>query len=93
MNFKKVLYCVMAGGACGGFYSGITGVKCYAFISPGLLSMPAFIGPDGMGNFANACVAAVIGFVVTFALVWVWGYRDEDAGGAAAGGADDGEKA
>ncbi len=93
LNFKKVLYCVMAGGACGGFYSGITGVKCYAFISPGLLSMPAFIGPDGMGNFANACVAAVIGFVVTFALVWVWGYRDEDAGGAAAGGADDGEKA
>ncbi len=79
LNFKKVLTCVMIGGACGGFYSGITGVKCYAFISPGLLSMPAFIGPDGMGNFVNACIAAVIGFVVTFVLVWVWGYRDEDA--------------
>ncbi len=79
LNFKKVLTCVMIGGACGGFYSGITGVKCYAFISPGLLSMPAFIGPDGMGNFVNACIAAAIGFVVTFVLVWVWGYRDEDA--------------
>ncbi len=79
LNFKKVLTCVMIGGACGGFYSGVTGVKCYAFISPGLLSMPAFIGPDGMGNFVNACIAAAIGFVVTFVLVWVWGYRDEDA--------------
>ncbi len=85
LNFKKVLTCVMIGGACGGFYSGITGVKCYAFISPGLLSMPAFIGGDGMGNFINACIAAVIGFVVTFVLVWVWGYRDEDADGAAEG--------
>ena len=35
LNFKRVLTCVMIGGACGGFYSGITGVKCYAFISPG----------------------------------------------------------
>ncbi len=85
LNFKKVLTCVMIGGACGGFYSGITGVKCYAFISPGLLSMPAFIGGDGMGNFINACIAAVVGFVVTFVLVWVWGYRDEDAGEAAEG--------
>ena len=85
LNFKKVLTCVMIGGACGGFYSGVTGVKCYAFISPGLLSMPAFIGGDGMGNFINACIAAVIGFVVTFVLVWVWGYRDEDADGAAEG--------
>ncbi len=85
LNFKKVLTCVMIGGACGGFYSGITGVKCYAFISPGLLSMPAFIGGDGMGNFINACIAAAIGFVVTFVLVWVWGYRDEDADGAAEG--------
>ena len=82
LNFKKVLTCVMIGGACGGFYSGVTGVKCYAFISPGLLSMPAFIGGDGMGNFINACIAAAIGFVVTFVLVWVWGYRDEDAAGA-----------
>ena len=82
LNFKKVLTCVMIGGACGGFYSGVTGVKCYAFISPGLLSMPAFIGGDGMGNFINACIAAAIGFVVTFVLVWAWGYRDEDAAGA-----------
>lgn len=76
LQYKKVLACVMAGGCVGGFYGGIMGVKCYAFISPGLLSMAAFIGPDGWGNFVNACVSAVIGFVVTFVLVWLWGAKD-----------------
>lgn len=79
LQYKKVLACVMAGGCVGGFYGGIMGVKCYAFISPGLLSMAAFVGPDGWMNFIHACVSAVIGFVVTFALVWLWGARDLDA--------------
>lgn len=79
LKFKKVLACVMAGGAVGGFYGGIMGVKCYAFISPGLLSMTAFVGPDGWGNFINACISAVIGFIVTFVLVWLWGAKDIDA--------------
>lgn len=84
LQFRKVLACVMIGGGIGGFYGGIMGVRCYAFISPGLLSMAAFVGPDGWGNLINACVSAVIGFVVTFVLVWVWGARDIDAGTPAA---------
>lgn len=84
LQFRKVLACVMIGGGIGGFYGGIMGVRCYAFISPGLLSMAAFVGPDGWGNLINACVSAVIGFVVTFVLVWVWGARDIDAGAPAA---------
>lgn len=84
LQYKKVLACVMIGGGIGGFFGGITAVKCYAFISPGLLSMAAFVGPDGWGNLINACISALIGFVVTFVLVWVWGARDIDAGDAAA---------
>lgn len=76
LKFKKVLACVMIGGACGGLYSGITGVKCFSFCSPGLLSMVAFVGPDGWGNIVNASIGAVIGFFVTFILVWIWGYKD-----------------
>lgn len=76
LKFKKVLICVMTGGACGGLYAGLMGVKCFSFCSPGLLSMVAFVGPNGWNNFINACISMIIGFVVTFVLVWVWGYRD-----------------
>lgn len=76
LKFKKVLICVMTGGAFGGLYAGLMGVKCFSFCSPGLLSMVAFVGPNGWSNLINACISMAIGFVVTFVLVWVWGYRD-----------------
>lgn len=76
LRYKKVLASVMIGGACGGLYGGIMGVKCFSFCSPGLLALVAFIGPDGWGNLINACISMVIGFVVTFLLVWFYGYKD-----------------
>ena len=76
LKFKKVLICVMTGGACGGLYTGLMGVKCFSFCSPGLLSMVAFVGPNGWSNLINACISMAIGFVVTFVSVWVWGYQD-----------------
>lgn len=76
LRYKKVLSCVMVGGAAGGLYAGITGVKCYSFCSPGLLALVAFIGPDGFGNIINACISMVIAFIITFALVWLYGYQD-----------------
>lgn len=78
LKYKRVLVSVMAGGACGGFYAGITGVKCFSFCSPGLLSLVAFVGPDGWANITNACISMVIGFVVTFVMVWIWGYKEEE---------------
>jgi PTS system beta-glucosides-specific IIC component len=76
LKVKRALYAVMIGGGVGGFYSGITGVKGYAFNSPGLLSLPAFIGPDGWTNLINACISMVIAFVVTFVVLWFWGFED-----------------
>ena len=76
LKFKRVLASVMIGGACGGFYAGILGTKCYSFCSPGLLSLVAFIGPDGWGNLIHSVISFVIGCVITFVLVWVWGYKD-----------------
>lgn len=67
LRYKKVLSCVMIGGAVGGLYAGITGVKCFSFCSPGLLALVAFIGPDGFTNIINACISMVIAFIVTFA--------------------------
>ena len=70
LKVKNVLPCVMIGGGIGGFYAGITGVKCFSFCSAGLFALPAFVGSDGWANLINAVIAMVIGFVVTFALVF-----------------------
>lgn len=76
LKFRKVLACVMIGGGAGGFYAGIMGTKCFSFCSPGLLSLVAYVGPDGWGNLVHSCISMVIAFVVTFLLVWFWGYED-----------------
>lgn len=76
LKFKKVLASVMIGGGCGGFYAGIMGVKCFSFCSPGLLSLVAYVGPNGWGNLINACISMGISFVVTFLLVWFWGFEE-----------------
>ena len=81
LKYKKVLSCVMIGGGFGGLYAGITGVKCFSFCSPGLLSMVAFVGKDGWANLINACISMAISFAVTFLLVWFWGYKDENKEG------------
>lgn len=78
LQFKKLLPSVMIGGAAGGLYAGITGVKTYSFTSPGLIGLVAYIGPDGWGNFVNAIISAIIGFTVTFLIVWFWGAKNID---------------
>lgn len=90
LKIKRALYSVMIGGGIGGFYAGITGVKSYAFSSPGLLSLPAYVGPDGWMNIIHSCISMVIAFVVTFVLLWFWGFEDipEDNGGVATDVAD-----
>lgn len=76
LKFKKVLTSVMIGGGIGGFYAGIMGVKCFSFCSPGLLSLVAYIGPNGWSNFIHSCISMIISFVITLILVLVWASKD-----------------
>lgn len=78
LKLKKVLASVMIGGGFGGFYAGIMGVKCFSFCSPGLLSLVAYVGPNGWGNLIHACISMGISFVVTFLLVWFWGFEETE---------------
>lgn len=79
LKVKKVLPCVMIGGGIGGFYAGITGLKCYSFCAAGLLALPAFVSPDGWGNLIHAVITLLLGFGVTFALVFFQNLNgDED---------------
>ncbi len=75
LKVKNVLYCVMAGGAVGGLYSGLNGVVRYTAGTPGLASFAVFIGKNPL-NIVNAFISVGIGFVVTFALTWFFAKTD-----------------
>lgn len=93
LKYKKVLACVMLGGGIDGFYAGIMGVKCFSFCSPGLLSLVAYIGPDGWLNLIHSCISMIIAFAVTFAAVWLWGYKEEDTDDSGIENVQEGKKA
>lgn len=77
LRLKKPLIAVLIGGACGGFYAGISGLYSPALITPGLTSALAYFGDGSVKNFVNAIITMVIGFVVTFAATWFLGFEDD----------------
>lgn len=75
LKLKKPLIAAMIGGGCAGIYAGISGLVRYAFVSPGLAALPAFIGENPM-NIVHALITCAIAFVVTFAVTWIIGFED-----------------
>ncbi|WP_174868656.1 beta-glucoside-specific PTS transporter subunit IIABC [Pectobacterium polaris] len=75
LKLKKPLIAAMIGGGCAGIYAGLAGLVRYAFVSPGLAALPAFIGENPM-NIVHALITCAIAIVVTFALTWVMGFDD-----------------
>lgn len=79
VRFKKPFIGAVIGGAVGGLFAGIVGLKQYAIVSPGLAALPTFIAPDGsMGNFYMAVITVIISIVVAFAATWVLGFDDSE---------------
>lgn len=77
MKIKTNMIAAMAGGGVGGFFMGLMNTKNYSGGSPGLLTLPSYIGLDApMSNFYFACIGAAIAFVVAFAVSFVL-YKDE----------------
>jgi PTS system beta-glucosides-specific IIC component len=86
LKFRRVLIAAMIGGGCAGMYAGLSGLVRYAFVSPGLAALPAFIGENPL-NIVHALVTCAIAMVVTFTLTWFIGFEDipqenEDASAA-----------
>ncbi len=75
LKLKKPLIAAMIGGGCAGIYAGLSGLVRYAFVSPGLAALPAFIGKNPM-NIIHALITCLIAFVVTFILTWILGFED-----------------
>ena len=46
------------------------------YLPPGLLALPGYIGGNGSANIINACIGAVIAFVVSFIAAWIIGFDD-----------------
>ena len=74
VKIKTSLIASMIGGAAGGIYAGISGLVRYAFVSPGLTAIPAFIG-ENPWNVVHALITIVISFVVGFAASWLLGFK------------------
>ena len=76
LKLKRPFVASMIGGAAGGIYAGITGLVRYAFVSPGLTAIPAFIGKNPM-NVVHAIVTIIISFVVGFVASWILGFKED----------------
>lgn len=75
LRLKKPLVASMIGGGIGGIYAGISGLVRYAFVSPGLAALPAFIGANPM-NIVHAIITCIISFAAAFAAAWVLGFDE-----------------
>lgn len=70
LRLKKPLYATIIGGAVGGIFCGVLGVKRIVFGPTGLTSIIIFIDPNNSWNFVFAIAAVILTFVVTFALTY-----------------------
>lgn len=71
IRFKKPLYAAMAGGAAGGLFVGLFRVKNYSGGSPGLMTLPSYIGGDSLRDLYLATIGAAIAFAVAFVISYI----------------------
>lgn len=77
MKVRTNLIAAVCGGAAGGFFMGLMNTKNYSGGSPGLLTLPSYIGLDTpMSNFYFACAGAAIAFIVSFIISYAL-YKDK----------------
>lgn len=77
IKYKRPFIGMLAGGFAGGLYAGITHIGCYAFASPGVLSIMAFMN-GGTANTINGAISFVIAMLVSAAVTFVLGGFDEN---------------
>jgi PTS system beta-glucosides-specific IIC component len=75
LRYKTPLYAAMLGGGVGGFIMGLLNVKNYTGGSPGFLTLPSYLGGEGLNDFYFACMGAVISVVIAFIASYIL-YKD-----------------
>jgi len=76
---KKPLYASMIAGGLADFFAGITQIKCYSFVTPGILSLVGYFSEKApKSNLLYAILTCVIAFVVGFILTLLFGFEEPD---------------
>lgn len=70
LKVKKALIAVILGGGAGGVYAGLSGLVRYAFGTPGLATLPVFIGENPM-NIIHAIITIAISYFVALLAVFI----------------------
>lgn len=78
LRFKTPLYAAMIGGGFGGLYVGIMRVKNFSGGSPGLLTLPSYIGDDTLYHLTHAAIGAAISIIITFIVSYIL-YKEKPA--------------
>ncbi len=78
MRYKTPLISACIGGAVGGLFMGLFVVKNYGGGSPGLMTLPGYLGDNGFHDIIFASIGALISFVITFVLSYIL-YKDEES--------------
>lgn len=79
IRLRRPLISACIAAAITGIFLGAFKVHAFALASPCLLSLPIFIGNDGIMNFVLACIGALMAFVLSFIITYVLGFREEEA--------------
>ncbi|MFV0255545.1 MAG: glucose PTS transporter subunit IIA [Erysipelotrichaceae bacterium] len=67
----------MIGGGLGGLIAGLFGMTQYVISTPGFISLPAYMNPDGsMSNLILAIIVMLIAFIVAFLSTYFIGKRN-----------------
>jgi len=77
LQHKKVLMSVCASSFIGGLFIGLTKVKGFAAVGPGIASMPMYIDAENGMNFVYAVIAFVISVVLSFVFTLIL-FKDEE---------------
>ncbi|WP_300257726.1 beta-glucoside-specific PTS transporter subunit IIABC [Clostridium sp.] len=75
LRFRPALYASIIGGAVGGLFLGLLGVRNYSGGVPGALTLPSYIGGDTITNFIYAVIGTLISIVVSFVVCYIF-YKD-----------------
>jgi PTS system beta-glucosides-specific IIC component len=77
-NHKKTFIGLLAGGAVGGAYAGITNVQMYLLGSTNFLSLVGFAGGP-ISNTVNATIACLLSMIVAAIVTFLFGFsKDEE---------------
>lgn len=73
---KTPLIAAMIANGIGGALTTLLGAKCFAFVMPGITSLPVYANPDGtIGNLLLMCVCIISTFLIAAVLSYLLGMR------------------